>query len=538
MSGDWRMLQDPLALATVLWPDVRFYSAQREIIASVWRDDKTVVPAGHMLGKDFVTAFIVLSFFLTRHPCRIMTTSVDHAQLAGVLWGEMRRFIQTSAIPLDSERGGPLVVNHMHIRKLYGGEVDGLSYIQGRVAEKGEGLSGHHIAKTGDGVPRTLAVTDEASGVHPVTFSKFDEWANRQLIIGNPYECQNDFKWSVEGRPGTKDKGGDIPRANGEGYHRRVIRIRGEDSPNVQLGLAEVAAGYRPSGEMLVPGVLPYEDYVKRRAMWDEIKQCVGLDAKFYEGSQVLMFPPTWLNRAEQLADRLRGKRRKARAIGIDAAEGGDDTSMAAVDEYGVIEVAARKTPNTDDVPREALAFCRKHQCDPRCMIFDAGGGGKQHAHRLRGMGYDCRVVPFGGAVGDEPHAGRITMLKRQELLEERAAYADKRSEMYGMLRELLDPAAAETLALRVYDGEGKCVETLSSGFAIPAGCAELRHQLSVIPLTYDAKGRIKLLPKKGDDPKKCLIGLIGHSPDEADAVVLGVYGMRTRHRHMIAGSF
>ncbi len=41
---------DPITLAKALWPDVKFYNKQIDIIYSVWNNDETVVPAGNMLG--------------------------------------------------------------------------------------------------------------------------------------------------------------------------------------------------------------------------------------------------------------------------------------------------------------------------------------------------------------------------------------------------------------------------------------------------------------------------------------------------------
>lgn len=204
---------DPLGFADVVWPHVEFYSKQQEIINSVRDNDETFVPAGNELGKDFVSAFIVLWFFLTRHPCRIITTSADYSQLEGVLWGEIRNFISSAAVPLDS-----LVVNHMHLRKkvdkidqLTGMpvidrnsrkpvmEMCGLSYVMARVAAKGEGMLGHHIADVGDGIPRTLFIADEASGVDDVSYDRSDTWATRKLIIGNCYGAGGFFKDAVKG---------------------------------------------------------------------------------------------------------------------------------------------------------------------------------------------------------------------------------------------------------------------------------------------------------------------------------------------------
>jgi phage terminase large subunit len=191
--------KDPLVFAKILWPDVVFYDKQIDIMYSVVNDDETIVYAGNMLGKDFVAGFITLWFFLTRHPCRIVTTSVDGTQLEGVLWGEIKRFIQTSAYPLSVEEGGPLVINHLHLKKIVKGKVCGLSYCVGRVAAKGEGMLGHHIAELGDGIPRTMFLADEASGVDDVSYERADTWARRKLVIGNPYPCNNFFYKAVKG---------------------------------------------------------------------------------------------------------------------------------------------------------------------------------------------------------------------------------------------------------------------------------------------------------------------------------------------------
>jgi hypothetical protein len=204
---------DPMRLKELLWPRVYFCGYQRDIVYSLADNDETFVVAGNMLGKDFTAAFCVLWFFLTRTPCRIVTTSADYSQLEAVLWGEMRRFIQTSEVPLEAERGGPLLVNHLHLRKLVpagdasqsvhgtgqkGVQICGISYCIGRVAAKGEGMLGHHVADTGDGIPRTLFVADEASGVDDVSYDRSDTWARRKLVIGNPYPTQNFFRRGVK----------------------------------------------------------------------------------------------------------------------------------------------------------------------------------------------------------------------------------------------------------------------------------------------------------------------------------------------------
>ena len=177
-------------LKNALWPDVSFYDRQWEIVESVERNDETYVPAGNMLGKDFVTGFICVAETL-RHPVvRVVTTSVKDDHLR-VLWGEIVRFINTSRYPLRVEDGGPLIVNHRDVRKVVRGETCPISYLRGMVSAKGEGLAGHHA-------PHTLAVGDEASGLDDEAYQQFQGWAKRMLFIGNPNPCQNFFFKGVE----------------------------------------------------------------------------------------------------------------------------------------------------------------------------------------------------------------------------------------------------------------------------------------------------------------------------------------------------
>ncbi len=240
----------------------------------------------------------------------------------------------------------------------------------------------------------------------------------------------------------------------------------------------------------------------------------MGLDAAFYEGAENLLFPPAWLARAERMAQRLRGRPRKALAIGIDPGEGASETSMCAVDRLGIIELCARKTPDTSAIRREALSFMRKHNVPADCVGIDAGGGGRQIADDLRADGHAVRLVSFGTPAAVN-RTGPAIPCERREESEDRLAYVTLRDQMYGQLRQLLDP-------------EGDPLTSERETFAIPAGYAELRRQLAPIPLTYDRDGRLKLLPKrrpgKGQTSSETLVGLIGCSPDQADGLAVAVH--------------
>ncbi len=191
---------DPLAFAGQLWPHVTFYQEQEDIIYSVEENVETYVPAGNKLGKDFVTAYICLSFFLRAIKddltCRIVTTSVKEDHLR-VLWGEIGRFATSAKYNLLAEQGGPLIINHQEIRRASEAYAKNpINYLIGLVAQtggghEGEGLAGHHAEVT-------LAVADEASGVPEEAYKMFQGWAKRLLIIGNPNNCSNFFRRAVK----------------------------------------------------------------------------------------------------------------------------------------------------------------------------------------------------------------------------------------------------------------------------------------------------------------------------------------------------
>lgn len=519
ISTEIQQIIDPIELAAELWPNVTFYRQQREVIYSVANNDETYVPAGNMLGKDFVAGFICMWFFLTRSPCRIVTTSAKDDHLR-VLWGEIGRYVQTCKYPLEYKKGGPLILNHQNLRKVVDGKMCPLSYMTGMVASKDSiaAMQGHHVAKVGDNIPRTLFISDESSSVPDEYHKMAATWANRILVLGNTWPCANFFYRGV-----TE---GDVKHKHDDYYYRKVIRIRATDSPNVRLALAQIAAGKEPTYEMLVPGVKDYAEYQKNVQLWDEMQKTVSLDAEFYEGAEVKMFPPVWMLKSRIYAQWLLANKplRKAKAIGIDPAEGGDKTSMVAVDEYGVLEVASKKTPDTAVITAEALAFMRKHGVPPERVVFDRGGGGKPHADRLREQGYNVVTVGFGESVSPDLRSGMATLAQRVGDQEDRYVFVNRRAEMYGRLMELLDPSGPGEWCVASHSKIGG-----SRGFGIPAEYKAIFDQLRPIPKQYDSEGRMYLPPKKkpsADSKVVSLTEMIGHSPDEADALVLACYGL------------
>lgn len=517
---------DPLVFKDIFWPEVYFYDKQKEIIYSVCDNYETVVPAGNMLGKDFVSGFIALYFFMTRYPCRILTTSVREDHL-DVLWGEINRYIQTAKVAMKREDGGPLIVNHLEIRRWLPErkEIAPLCYIKGTVCgTKAVGMSGHHIPHTGDGIPRTMCICDEASGLDDEVYKLVTAWSNRILTIGNCWSCENWFKYAVKGKPGTDDKGGDIKIEKEDRFYRKVIKIKAEDSPNVRFALSQIKAGIEPDDRVLVPGVKSWGEYQRNRKLWDPERQAVGLDAEFYEGAEVKLFPTAWLDIAEKIGEEHKNKiNRRARAIGVDSAEGGDRTALCAVDEDGIIDLISEKTPDTSKIPQMVLDFMKRYSCPAENVLFDRGGGGYQHVCVLNNMGFKVRSVAFGETPNSVDHWKYFhTRKERRMEAEEKTIYKNRRAEMYGTLRDILNPA-------------------YETGFGIARRFVDIRQQLEPIPLWWE-DGKLMLPPKHSkpdakDDNKVTMVKLIGRSPDEADSLVLAVYGMTHKPTNTMLGS-
>lgn len=520
---------DPLQFKNVFWPDVQFYRQQVDIIYSVCNNIETYVPAGNQLGKDFVSAFIVLWFFMTRNPCKILTTTAKATHL-DVLWGEMNRFIDSAKYPLRHEKGGPLIVHKDYtIRKIYKGTECPISRIMGMVASERsmEGLQGHHanpsdLDEANDGVPRTLVVWDEASALEDFFYDMVISWARRRLGITNTWHTTNFIRRAIDG--------GDIKAPDGDYFIRKVIRIKAEDSPNVRFAMAEKESGIEPTHRIVTPGVKTYRDYMIDRMMLDPQKQSVILDAEFYTGDTVQLVAPDWLKKAAALHDEnvKNGIKNRAVACGCDPAEGGDNTSWSIVGRSGLIDLISVKTADTTKVVDQTIQIIRDHRLDPSNVIFDRGGGGHVHACALRRMGYAVRTVTFSDPAVPPPRHGIKTLAETIEQREERTIYKNRRVEMYDLLRQLLNPSGPHKFAIP---------ENLLDKPRIDGG-PSLRRQISVVPLLYDNEGKMFLPPKRrnpGTERGETMTEITGCSPDELDSFVIALFGLMKKPKAAVA---
>lgn len=162
------------------------------------------------------------------------------------------------------------------------------------------------------------------------------------------------------------------------------------------------------------------------------------------------------------------------------------------VNQGGLIEQIVMDTPNTMVIPGRTIQLMCQYNLSPYQVAFDAGGGGKQIADRLHEQGHRVCVVGF----GESAEAGQ--------------AYKNRRAELYGKLREYLNPNREQGV------------------FALPPDGYQLRQELAVLPLQYDSEGRMFLPPKDhsaaGPHQGPSLRQLLGRSPDRADSLALAVW--------------
>ena len=507
-------LMDPVKFTSMCWPHLTLYPKQQEILYSIRDNIQTFVHAGNELGKDFISGIAVPHFFASRRPCKVITSSSGETQLKSVLWGEIKERLATSKFEF------PFRVSTLQIRRIMeNGEEEPLSYVLGHVTKSVENFQGHHLPHD---IPRVLALFDEASGIGDEYWEAAQSWFHRALVIGNPLNTTNFFF--------RECKAGDAPDPaappGSKRLLRKVIHIGGKHSPNVQVGMALAAKGYK--GEkgwpIIIPGVLAYDEYLRRQIQWDKIKQQMRLHGHFYEGAEVLLYPPDWLDFCEAKYKAIYpdgyddengcGKFRGV-AMGVDGAAGRDLTVLTVVNKRGIMKQLALPTPDTMQICSLIVAFMERYNIPDRMVAIDVGGGGKQIADRLRQMGYNIRTIAFGGAP-TPPKEKKVKRTKdKVDVDETRQTYKNRRCEMYGILRNHMNPAMNPM------------------GFAIPEELSELRKELAVHPLWYDDMGRMYLPAKdvqphrKGKETDEVTIKkLLGHSPDRADSLVLAVFAM------------
>lgn len=516
------ILDCPIRFTAACWPDIVLTDYQRDILLSLKNNVETFVHAANEVGKDFTSAIGCIWFFCSRRPARVITSSSGETQLKNILWSEINHRISTSRIKF------PFKVGSLEIRWiLKDGTLDKLSYMIGHVTNSVENFQGHHLDHD---IPRVLALFDEASGVADEYNEAADSWAHRKLVIGNPLNCLNFFFRAC--------KGGDIAHDDPDepGLLRKILHIDGELSPNVILGKRLKGAGIKGPYPSIVPGVLSYAEYMRRKRIWDAIKIHIRLHGKFYEGEAALMFPPDWLDRTEkahwelhptgynQMSPRIVTNPSTHLAMGIDCGAGRDLSVWTIIDRLGIVFQHAESTFDTSIITKKTIEFIERFFISPAKICFDAGGGGKQIVDHMRDQNPKYKLIRS-IAFGSSPTQTTEKKSKKTDdkitEKEDTWVYKNRRAELYGDLRKWIDPSINQPV------------------FALPEELYLMREELAILPLWFDSNGKMYLPPKDKaphakDKEEITLKKLLGRSPDRSDSLVLAVHAHQSKGKRLL----
>ncbi|MEN6431067.1 MAG: DEAD/DEAH box helicase family protein, partial [Coriobacteriales bacterium] len=173
-----RMQTDPVWSAEHVF-GAHLWSKQREIIESVWKNQRTGVKSCHGSGKTFLAAIAVLTFLHAFPDSIVITTAPTWEQVRRLLWKEVNR------IHARTLRSGIALGSVCHTADC---EVDDAWFALGLSTNDPNRFVGHHA-------PYILVVIDEAFGVEDWVFEVAETYMTasgnegtmaRLLAIGNP----------------------------------------------------------------------------------------------------------------------------------------------------------------------------------------------------------------------------------------------------------------------------------------------------------------------------------------------------------------
>ena len=533
LSDFARFRHDPAGFVHELWPDFKLQSYQKEILESVRVNKESYVYSGHKMGKSLVAAVAALWFFLTRSPATVLLISAKEHQLEQVMWAEIVKLLQQSSERL------PVAVNRLRLR-VKDGENDEFvprHEVLGCAANEPESLQGHNLPPGSDGEPSVLVICEEASAIPDRFIESLLPQSHRLLAICNPLRVEGWFyeacKKGNEAYPASSvaefvrtlaPTSGDGPTSHEVSYRpqkplRWVRHVDPEESPNLIESRRMDREGETGEYPLLVRGLLSRQEFDEWNATWDEPRKRVRLFGLLPNEEEMKLYPPSWLDLAQQLGAKLREPMRHKRwrddgpyALGIDVAYGGGDlTAWVVLGRWGVRHVHVQSTPNTAIISGYTIELIRDYRIKAWAVAFDSGGGGKQIADMLRAR--------------DDMDFGEIVDVSFGAKPLDAKKYSNRRTELYGELRTVLEATDERrgllALPVREWPSEVRCL-------ALPLDDAKLREDLAVLPYEWDGEGKQRLPPKdhthRDTSPQRersVRERLGGRSPDRGDALAL-----------------
>ena len=159
---------------------------QAELLSEVAKNTRKIsVRSGHGTGKSTVASWVIIWYFLTKHPCKIVLTAPTSSQLFDALFSEVKSWIRKLPQALQTllEVTSDRVV-------LLSAPQDAFVSCRTARAETPEAMAGVHS-------DNVLLVVDEASGIPEKVFEaaagSMSGLTATTLMLGNPVRTSGSF---------------------------------------------------------------------------------------------------------------------------------------------------------------------------------------------------------------------------------------------------------------------------------------------------------------------------------------------------------
>jgi len=415
-------------------------SGQIQIIESV-RDHRRTIVKGCIASSKTCAAAMVTHWFLQSHyPARVFTLAPTFRQVKLNLWGEIRRFYGASKIPI----GGDLAPVACELKIM-----DDL-YAIGFSTNEPDRVHGIHGAND-------LLILDELQGFKREMIeaienalaggnSKVLALCNPNVLTGEAYEAFHSKRALYN-----------------------CISISAYDTPNVK------------EGRVIVPGMITREQAVEWEKVYGRDSNFVRVKvyAEFPKQEDDTLIPLDWIESA--MARELEPGPKIS--YGVDVARFGSDRTVT-FPMAGRVggKYTARQGNDLMATTGETAVLLRNNVGS--LAGVDSCGIGAGVVDRLAELGLSVLSIN----VAERP--------------DDPVKFHDKRSELWFMLREALDPDNPAAISLEKDP--------------------DLIAEISSVKFKITSSGKIKVESK--DEMKKRL----GKSPDIADALCLSLYTSRT----------
>lgn len=424
-------------LGLILWDKLIEY------LWSVSKHQNTALKACFASSKTYGLAAICLWYLFTRYNSKVVTTAPTRRQVRDLLWADIASLHANSPIIL----GGDCLTERLQLDRRW--------FAVGFTANKRNQATfqGYHAS---GGV---LYAIDEATGVAPNIFSARDRIIvapdDRFVCIGNPTDPNCEFARAFKDPTFNK------------------LQITAYETPNVR------------AGKSVVPGMVTIEWLRDKELRWkDRIPQLwlSMVMAEFPEGQDDALIPLSWIEAAmvrwEQMREQEAVVQDARKILGIDVATTGTDYSVFAPRIGNWLE-ELRSYSGKDT--QEIAALAQIEHTRGYELAVDAIGVGAGVADTLIQAGVPVHKVIGSAASEKMDSTGSF-------------GFSNVRSELHWTMRERLDPANPNALALPRDE--------------------LLREELAAPIWKPVVGGKVQVEPK--DKVKEKL----GRSPDRADAVI------------------